>query len=788
LERLGAGGMGEVYLAKDTRLGRKVALKVLPPRLAARPVHMDLLRREARAVAALQHPNLVTLYSFEEADDATFLTMEFVEGRTLAEMIPGEGMELLPLLDIAIQIADALAVAHERGIVHRDIKPRNLMVDTNSRVKVLDFGVAKRLPAEDEATRLPGEPETLTQDGHIVGTVSYMSPEQLQGKPLDQRSDIFSLGVVLYQMATGELPYNATTPVDQMVAMLESRPTLPGSVRSRLPRRFDEIVARCLDRDPRQRYQKAAVLREDLKELRQSSLSGTQGWPALRVTLPWGRAYGRAVAACLLILALIGVGTTNLIRLQLAQERTKKSPVVLPLPAMPALAVLPLENLSGEEYFADGMTDALISSLGSIHRARVISRQSVMHYKNSDEPLPAIARDLGVDLVLTGTVFRAGALVKISVQLVRADPEDQLWTHTYYRDIKDILPLQDEVAREVAREVRIELTDQERARLSDGRSVNPDAYDLYAQGRSHCEKRTREELELAAGYFEQAIEVDPGYAAAHAGLAEAYALLGYFRYQPPEDAFTKARGAAMQALSLDRSLAEAHATLGFVRFFYNWDGIGAQSEYRQALALNSSYATVHLWLWGYLSATGQMTEAGEHIASAMLLNPYSASVFAADASYALQQSNFQLAIDRAHKAVELDPQYAPPHQYLWVALHQQGKQAEAFQEYKKTLLLLHYPAIADLAEREYQKSGYRAALVQAARELGKDAPEKAQIALIAETFALTGNRGEALSWIEKGVNRRDAWVLWLQRMIEFKDLRDDSRFRRLVELTSLRSS
>jgi non-specific serine/threonine protein kinase len=496
LERLGAGGMGEVYLAEDGRLGRKVALKVLPARLASQPRHLERFRREARATAALQHPNIVTIYAVEEEDGLPFLTMELVEGKTLADLIPPEGLELGRLLDIAVQVADALAAAHEHGIVHRDIKPRNLMVGTNGLAKVLDFGIARKWLAEEEPTVAMGGNTALTQEGQIIGTISYMSPEQIRRQPLDPRSDLFSFGIVLYEMATGDQPFEAPTPADQIAAVLHLHPKPPGTVRPGLPRRFDEIVGRCLERDAQHRYQRARELRDDLENLRLEIRSGSGSGPATAAT-------GSRHAA-----------------------------------GPQALAALPFENLSGEEeYFVNGMTDALISSLSNLGRVRVISRQSVMRYKGSDKPLPVIARELGVDIVLTGSVMRAGNRVRISTQLIQADPEQQLWAASYNRDVQDVLALQDEVAREVAGQVRLELTEQERSRLMGARQVDPAVYELYLQGRFHWDKRTPEGLRKAIEYFAKAIAADPLYAPAHAGLADAYALLAYFRQEPEEETF-----------------------------------------------------------------------------------------------------------------------------------------------------------------------------------------------------------------------------------------------------------
>jgi serine/threonine-protein kinase len=743
LGRLGTGGMGEVFLAEDDRLGRKVALKMLPDELAAQPLHLERFRREARAAAALQHPNIVTIYAVEEVSGTPFLTMELVEGQTLSEVIPPSGLELDRLLSIAVQVAQALAAAHARGILHRDIKPKNLMVDSEGRVKVLDFGIAKIFLTENDETQVAGLNTGLTGEGQILGTVAYMSPEQLRNQPLDPRSDIFSFGVVLYEMATGRQPFVASTPVDQIVAILERRLPLPTTLRAGLPQRLDEIVTRCLEREPWRRYQSAWELRDQLEALRLEILSGS--------------------------------------------HRAASSQQMLAASSQPlqALAALPFENLSGEEeYFVLGMTDALISSLSRIDRVRVISRQSVMRYRGSDKPLPEIARELGVDLVMTGSLLRAGNRVRITTQLVRAEPEEQIWAEIYHRDLEDILALQDEVAREVAREVQLELAEPEEAPPTNERRVDPAVYELYLQGRFHWDKRTPEGLRKAVEYFNQAIAAAPGYAAAYAGLADAHALLAYFRHEPAKEGFGKAQTAALRALSLDSSLAEAHASLGFVMLFHGWNGPEAERELRQALALNPSYATAHHWLWGYLASTGRLQESGQQIKIARQLNPFSPTIIAAAAAQARMMGDFDLAIDLCRKSIDLEPGYALTHDYLWILLHRKGRLEEAFAEYRCALALWGYREIAERAGDVYTHSGYRAALLAAAEALVEEAErrvERAPVQVIAETYALLGEIPQAVAWVRRGVERREPFVIWLRYLTELDALRGDPDFESLVQ-------
>jgi TolB-like protein/Tfp pilus assembly protein PilF len=772
--------MGEVYLAEDLRLGRQVALKTLPPHLAENPLFLERFRREARTVATLQHPNIVTIHSVEETDGIPFLTMELVRGQTLEELIQPGGMELDRLLEIAIQVADALAAAHERGIIHRDIKPRNLMVDAGGRVKILDFGIAKSISDEDKPTeRLGPAKEMLTEEGHILGTVSHMSPEQLRGLPVDPRSDLFSLGVVLYQMATGQLPAQGSTPIALILAIIEGPTSLPGVVRAGLPRRFDEIVARCMERDRYQRYQDARMLRDDLEALRRDPNSGPRpSFPkpiAARLTLR------RFVVVGAILLALFGTGF-GLVHAPVPGLFSGLWPGRKVL-ANPSLAVLPIRNLSGEEeYFTDGMTDALIASLGKAGRVRVISRQSVMRYKKSEKPLPEIARELGVDMVLTGSVLRAGQKVRIAIELVQADPEEQLWAETYNRSLQDILALQDEVARQVVAEVRLELTDQERARLTDARQVDPEAYDLYLQGRYHWNKRTAEELRKAVEYFERAIARDPAYAAAHAGLADAYIVLADYGYELQEPALAKARAEATRSFSLDPNLAEAHASLGYILLFHDWDDEGAERELRRAVELNPSYATAHHWFFSFLYSSARLDEAREQLFIAMQLNPFSPAITSASAMYFLVRGDVDRSIEQCRKAIDLEPNYTTSYEILWTALDAKGRTADAFHAYERLLSARDYSAAAALAGSVFRRSGYRAALMAAGDALALD-PEagKVEVELIAATFTAAGEYEKALQWLEKGVEQRMTFVLWLREDAYWRDLRNDPRFQKLVD-------
>lgn len=795
--------MGEVYLAGDTRLGRKVALKVPPAKLLDQPMQLARFQREARALAAVNHPNVVTIYSVEEHEGLPFLTMELIEGKTLSELIPADGMSPDQILDVAVQLADGLAAAHEQGVLHRDLKPGNVMVGAEGRVTILDFGIAKRLSSPHETTALD-ETETLTQTGSVVGTVAYMAPEQIRGQPLDSRSDIFSLGIVLYQMATGIRPFRGSN-TETMLAILEQSARPPSRVRSDLGSRFDEIVLRCLQKEPERRYPSARALRQDLAELRQTA-TGVRSSPkdltlaptevAFPVREPERSRAGQSFATrgpWTLRTGIAGASLALFLTLSVwyAAQGSRHSAGTSPDAwlKVSAIAVLPLQDLSGEpEYFADGMTEALISSLGNLGGIRVISRQSVIRYKGSARPLPVIAKELGVDVVLTGSVTRSGGKLRVTAQLIRAEPEQQIWSAILTRDARDVLALQYDVAREVAREVRVELTDQEKARLADARPVDPAVYDLYLQGRFLWNKRTAEGLRLAAEYFKKALTADPTYAPAYAGLADASNLLGYLGYEPREPSFLKARDAALRALALDGSLAEAHASLGLVLMNADWNLEGAEHAFRKALDLNPSDVVAHQWLALDLIAAGRLDEAERHLNLALELNPFSGVAIGNLSAHALRMGDYDRALARARKVVELEPHLGMAREKLWQALHAKGRWAEAFKELEQVLSMRGSDETARHAARAYATSGYRAALLAASRHLEKNRPESRDDWLIAETAALAGDRKRAISLLTKAVEHRDPYVLWLGQMWQWNGLRGDPRFEALVRRVHARAA
>jgi len=591
LSRLGAGGMGEVYLAEDLKLARRVAIKFLTPALMLDEEARKRMLREARAAAALDHPNICTIHEVGDEAGRSFIVMQYIEGETLAERIKRERLELSEALAIAIQVAEALHEAHQHRIIHRDIKPQNLMLTARGQVKVLDFGLAK---VARERVVAPEEADTsslMSTPGAIVGTVLYMSPEQARGERLDARSDIFSFGTTLYEMVSGRRPFEAKSMAEIISAILTRE--APPLEQAGAPEELGRIVQRCLEKDLERRYQTVREMVIDLENARREMESEQAGGPskaemAKNVSAPagtrragWrGRLVSRTALGVAILAAIIAAALWRINR-------------PAGQPEIKSLAVLPLENLSGkqeEEYFAAGVHDALIGELAQIGALRVISRQSSMKYKDSGKSIPEIAQELKVDGVVEGSAYREGERVHIQVRLIQALPQEKpLWADKYERDIRDVLVMYSEVARAVTREIRVKLTPQEDTRLASARPVDPQAYEAYLKGVFHNRKQTREDYDAAERYFQFALQKDPNYAPAYAGLGAVWMGRGDAGFLPPREAFPKSTEYFAKAVELDDSSSDSHAWLANHIMYAEWDWVRAEKEFRRALELNPNH-------------------------------------------------------------------------------------------------------------------------------------------------------------------------------------------------------
>jgi eukaryotic-like serine/threonine-protein kinase len=591
LEKIGAGGMGEVYRARDEQLERDVALKVLRASALADGTDRRRLRKEALALSKLNHPNIETVHEFDTQDGIDFLVVEYVAGVTLSDKLTRGALTEKEGLRLAEQLADGLAAAHAQGIVHLDLKPGNLRVTPEGRLKILDFGLARLLAPE--TTVGTTTTETRTETYAVAGTLPYMPPEQLRGEAVDHRSDIWAAGVVLYEMATGRRPFGSELPTALAIDIQTKSPTPPSRLRPGLSPALEHIILKCLEKDPDLRYQSARDLCADFRRLA-AAASATEHGTLLPATYKAAERW-RGFPVWKLVPVLI-VLASAVVGLVFKAKWGKGTSVGSSSPVITSLAVLPLADLSGhheQDYVVEGLHEALITELSKIRALRVISRTSTIRYKGYDRSLPQVARELGVDAVVEGSVLRSGNRLRVSTQLVQVNPERHLWADKFDRELTDILYLTSDVAQAVAREIRVTLSAADQAQLAGARHVNANAYELYAVGRHHWNQRTLDGYKRAIDSFLKALEQDPGYPPVYAALADSYMLLGEQGGLPQDEARSRAAAAIRKALELDGTLAEAHASLGQWKFYYDWNWLEAEQSFKRAIELNPSYAAVH---------------------------------------------------------------------------------------------------------------------------------------------------------------------------------------------------
>jgi serine/threonine protein kinase/tetratricopeptide (TPR) repeat protein len=785
VEKVGAGGMGVVYRAHDDRLNRDVALKFLPDELNHDENARALLIREARTASALNHPNICTIYDVGEADGKNYIVMEFVSGRSLAEQIPEGGLPVETVIRYGEQIADAMAHAHERGVIHRDLKTPNVIVMPGGRVKVLDFGLAKHM-TPGEITLKTQSISTLTSEGAIVGTMHYMAPELFRGEPADARSDVWALGVVLYEMANGKRPFRGRTSYELSSMILHDSPPPLGE---NVPLGLRSVIEHCLAKEPAQRYQHASEIRAALEALRTNSAvipaSAIQPSPLQPSPVPPRSLLSRALLASAAIAALVLI---TAFVWKLVEVKWRGSPAV-GAASVRSLAVLPLENLTGDpkqDYFADGMCDALITELSQIKKLRVISRTSVMQYKDKHESPAQIAQDLGVDALVEGSVLRSDDRVRISAELVQPQTGQNLWAHSYERTVTDILALQSDVARDIVTQIQIQLTQPEQERLAKTRTVVPAAYDAYLQGNYFVAKRTGEAVTQAVGDYRQAIQLDPTYAPSYAGLAGALTLAADYKDVPSSQVLPEAEAAAVKALQLDDNLAYAHAVLGQIRAYrLEWSGV--LDEFQRAIELNPGEANSHHWFALALASAGKSDEAISEMKLAQELDPRSL-IINANLSWVLYLAGRNdEAVAQAQRTVAMDTSFAVAHGYLGQAYLAQREYAKALQELQQALALsgdeTSFKAELGNAYAVARKKPEALAILQDLLQMhSKQYVSPYTIALV---YVGLDQKDEAFQWLDKAYAERSVRLINIAVHPRFASLHSDPRFAALVRQIGL---
>jgi serine/threonine-protein kinase len=783
MDRIGSGGMGVVYKAEDLKLRRLVALKLLPTFLAIDPEALQRFEREAQAASALNHPNICTVFEVDEAEGMHFIAIELLDGATLKECISHGPLQLTEIIRIGIQICDALESAHSVGIVHRDIKPSNVILTRRGIVKLLDFGVAKRLDLHSAQDLLhmstPGGTQTdlqLTTLGTAIGTTAYMSPEQTDGQEVDARSDLFSLGTVLYEMATGKHPFPGKDIAEVLHAIRFQSPSLIKERNSAVPIDFVRITTRAMMKDRAQRYQEAAAMRADLESVR-DHLEKKAGKK-------------KAVFAGVLTIALlVAVGSASW-RVPLVREWISEKPLNV-APEVKSLAVLPLKNQTGDEsqeYFVDGMTDALISNLAQIKSLRIISRDSTMGYKNSTKTPIEIAKELNVDVLVAGVVVRSGDSVSIEAQLIRPSSRQPVWTNTYRRPINDITSLYSEVSQAIASEVQAQLTPQEQFRLSNKQTVNPQAYEFYLMGRYCWNKRTPDGYDTAIQFFQRALAVQPDYAQAYAGLADSIAFLGVWRKRglSRTETVSLARANALRALQLDDNLAEAHASLASISYLNDWNWPLAEQEFRRAIELDPNYASAHHWYAYYCFSRNRVDEGLGEIHLAQQLDPQSLIIQNDVGQLLYMARRYDEAIEQEQRTLEMDGSLSWPHRWLGLSYLAKQQYSKAIAELQSAVRLsdrnLTDMALLGIA---YARTGHVAKAHQVLRDIRAFPAEQYEsVAEVAWLLVELGQADEAYESLVKALPDRP--TLRSLHLLPYLDpFRSDPRFQSLQRRVGL---
>jgi serine/threonine protein kinase/tetratricopeptide (TPR) repeat protein len=775
IEELGKGGMGKVYRVEDKKIKEEVALKLLKPEIALDKKTIERFSSELRTARMISHRNVCRMFDLGEERGTHYITMEYVPGEDLGSFIRRIGQ--LPVgkaLSIAKQVCEGLAEAHRLGVVHRDLKPSNIMIDREGNVRIMDFGIARSLRAKG-----------LTGAGMMIGTPEYMSPEQAEAGEVDHRSDLYSLGVILYEMVTGKLPFEGGTPLSVAMKHKNEVPKDPGGLNPQIPEALSFLILKCMEKDKQKRYQESEELLSELSGIEsgiptiEREVPGKKPFPSKEIKeraakIKWKKSILYGGAAVLLVLLVV-------LRIFLFPGRQRK---------LESIAVLPMANLSGDpeqEYFTDGITDALISGLAKISGfQRVISRQSVMQYKGSTKSMPEIGRELNVAAVIEGTVLLVGQRVRITAQLIDAKRDRHLWSDSYEHDLQDVLVLQSEVARAIVNEVRIVMTQEEKTLLANNRTVNPEAYQLYLKGNYFYNRWTEEALKKAIEYYEQAIDKDPDFALAHLGVAKSYRTLSDFGYSPRE-AYPKAKEAVLKALAIDNALVSAHVILGWIKMNFEWDWAGAESEFKKAVESSPGDSVTHVGYAFNSLYRGRFDKAIREIKRAHELDPLSLTINRDVGTVLFHARKYDQAKEVLLKTIELDPNFPFVHLYLGRIDVIKSMYEESLLEFQKEIKLsAGIPGVEAFAVLAYLGMGKRSK----AREIIDDLEKRSKQTyippmLFAGAYFAFGDIDLGFNCLDKAYQQRDFWMQWIKVDPAFDSVRSDTRYKTMLKKMNL---
>jgi len=767
IEELGKGGMGRVYKVLDTKIDEKVALKLIKPEVASDRETIERFSNELKLARRIRHKNVCGMFDIGEADGSHFITMEYVHGEDLKSMIRmSTGLTVGTVLSIGKQVCDGLAEAHGLGVVHRDLKPQNIMIDKGGNAKIMDFGIARSLKAKG-----------ITGAGVMIGTPEYMSPEQAEAKEVDHRSDIYSLGIILYEMATGKVPFEGETALSIAMKHKGEIPKNPKELNPNIPADLNALILKCLEKDKARRYQTAAEVRDELEKIE-------KGIPTTEVVVPKLKTLTskeitvkfspkKLLIPGLVIAALVIAAMLIISRVIPQKEATPAKS------AKHSIAVLPFEDLSptkDQEYLCNGIAETLINSLINIKGLWVPARASSFSFKGKDLGIREIGRQLGVENLLEASVQVIGNRIRITPKIINVDDGSQVWSSQYNRQMEDVFAVEDEIAREIVKALKITLLGEKEAPLLKSYTADPEAYQSYLKGRFYWDKRTGEGMRRSIEYFEQAIGKDPAYALAYVGLADSYITLVMWRVLPAKEGFPKAKEAAMKALEIDNSLGEAHNSLATVIYGFDWNWEEAEKEYQKAIELSPSYATAHQWYGEFLTYMGRFDEGLKEIERAQKLDPLSLMINAVGGLFYFLARDYDKGIERCKRTLELDPDFPPAHLYLSWNYFGKEMYEEGWSEAQKSGDQYHIASAYAVMNRKEEARRLLTSLLKQ--------PQPSEIDISRIYFQL-GENEEGWKWLDKAYAERSFYLTWFKTGPGFEAIRSDPRFQALLKKVGL---